>query len=130
MNVCVRKSIYLLILLALVLVACRQQGPRSQKCFDDIRDMVKGRTAAEVESLLGEPDSRQPLILSGERWIWWNYTYLDGKNYSPKNRGRLVHLEIIFEREPNERGNVKAALSSLRAIDPLAVSYTLAEQSM
>jgi hypothetical protein len=45
-------------------------------------------------------------------------------------RGRLVHLEIIFERELNERGNAKAALSALRAIDPLSVSYTLAEQGM
>ncbi len=92
--------------------------------------MVQGRTAAEVASLLGEPDSRQPLILSGERWIWWNYTYLDGQNYPPEKRGQVVHLEIIFEREPNEAGNTKAALSSLRAIDPLAVSYTLAEPAM
>ena len=117
-------------LLALVFAACSQQGHKSQKCFDDIRDMVKGRTAAEVASLLGEPDSRQPLVLSGERWIWWNYTYLDGHNYPPEKRGQVVHLEIIFEREPNETGNTKAALSSLRMTDPLAVSYTLAEPAM
>jgi hypothetical protein len=126
----VRQLRNLLTLLALILVACSQQGPRSRKSFDDIRELVKGRTASEVESLLGEPDNREPLFLSGERWIWWDYTYLDGKKYPPKMRGRVVHLEIIFEREPGEKGSVNAALSSLRAIDPLAVSYTLDEPAM
>ncbi len=120
----------LVVLLALILIACGQQGPKSNKCFDDIRDMVKDKTAAEVEKLLGEPDSRQPLVLLGERWVWWNYTYLDGNNYAPEMRGRLVHLEIIFEREMKERGNAKAGLSDLRITDPLSVSYTLAQQVM
>lgn len=120
----------ILTLLALILIACSQQGPRSKKSFDDIRDMVKGKTASEVEGLLGEPDRRESLLLSGERWIWWNYTYLDGKSYPPKMRGRVVHLEILFERDFDERGNVNAAFSSLRAIDPLAVSYTLDEPAM
>lgn len=120
----------LVALLALIFVACSQQGPKSKKCFDDIRDMVKEKTAAEVEGLLGEPDTRQPLVLLGERWIWWNYTYLDGKNYPPEMRGRLVHLEIIFERNLKEKGNTKAALSDLRIIDPLSVSYTLAQKAM
>lgn len=120
----------LMTLLALILIACSQQRPKSEKCFDDIRDMVKEKTAAEVESLLGEPDSRQSLVLLGERWIWWNYTYLDGKNYPPEMRGRLVHLEIIFDRKFKEKGSAKAALSELRIIDPLSVSYTLAQQAM
>lgn len=127
---CVKKWICMLVLLTLVLVACRQQGSKSPKCFDDIRDMVKGKTAAEVESLLGEPDSRQQLVLSGERWVWWDYTYLDGKNYPPEMRGKVVHLEIIFERAGNAVGNAKAALSDLRAMDPLSVSYTIPQSAM
>ena len=74
-------------------------------------------------------DSRQPLVLLGERWVWWNYTYLDGKNYPPEMRGRLVHLEIIFDRKLEEGGNAKAALSDLRISDPLSVSYALAQQA-
>jgi hypothetical protein len=123
------KTMFLSIILV-ILLACGQQGPKSNKSFDAIRDLVMGRTAAEVESLLGEPDSRQPLILSGERWVWWNYTYLDGKNYPPEMRGRVVHLEIIFDRVGNTIGNAKAALSDLKAADPLGVSYTIAQPSM
>lgn len=125
----IARTIFLLITLV-ILLACGQQGPKSNKSFDAIRDLVKGRTAAEVESLLGEPDSRQPLILSGERWVWWNYTYLDGKNYPPEMRGRVVHLEIIFERVGHAAGNAKAALSELRAADPLSVSYTISQKAM
>jgi hypothetical protein len=122
---------YALMLITLVLLlACGQQGAKSKKSFDDIRDMVKGKTAAEVEHLLGEPDSRQPLVLSGERWVWWNYTYLDGKNYPPERRGQIVHLEIIFERMGTVAGNAKAALSDLRAADPLSVSYTIPQSTM
>ena len=120
----------LVTLLAIIFVACSQQMPKSQKSFDDIREMVKGMTASEVESLLGKPDSRQPLVLSGERWIWWDYTYLDGRNYSPEMRGRLVHLEIIFEQELKQSESAKASLSDLRIIDSLSVSYTLAQQAM
>ena len=120
-----------LILLSFGLVlTCSHQGPRSKRCFDDIRDMVKGRTAAEVERLLGEPDSRQHLLLAGERWVWWNYTYLDGKDYPPEMRGRKVHLEIIFERKDSSTRGDEAALSDLRIIDPLAVSYTLIPQTL
>jgi hypothetical protein len=128
---CARPMRYLFTLLALVVVvACSQQAPKSKTSFDDIRDMVKGKTAAEVESLLGKPDSRQHLVLSGERWIWWDYTYLDGKNYPPEMRGKVVHLEIIFERAGDVVGNAKAALSELRAMDPLSVSYTIAQPAM
>lgn len=125
----ITQNTFMLITLFLFL-ACGQQGPKSKKSFDEIRDMVTGRTASEVENLLGEPDSRQQLVLSGERWVWWNYTYLDGKNYPPEMRGRQVHLEIIFERELKERASAKAALPDLRIIDPLSVSYTLAQEAM
>jgi hypothetical protein len=114
-----------LVLALVLLVSCRHQGARSGKCFDDIRTMVQGRTAHEISSLLGEPDSRQPMPLSGERWIWWNYTYLDGKNYPPEERGRVVHLEIIFEPKVSRSGNSIAPASDLRATDPLSVSYTI-----
>lgn len=126
-----RQLRIILTLLALAfLLTCSWQEPRSNKCFDDIRDMVRGRTAAEVKRLLGEPDSRQRLLLAGERWVWWNYTYLDGKDYPPEMRGRKVHLEIIFERKDNSTRGDEAALSDLRIIDPLAVSYTLIRQTL
>lgn len=125
----IAQTAFILITLVFFL-ACGQEGPKSRKSFDDIRGMVTGRTAAEVESLLGEPDSRQPLVLSGERWVWWDYTYLDGKNYPPGMRGQVVHLEIIFERAGNAVGSAKAALSELRAADPLSVSYTISQPAM
>lgn len=37
------------------------------------------------------------MIGPGERWTWWNYTYLDGADYAPEERGTVVHLQIIFE---------------------------------
>jgi hypothetical protein len=90
--------------------------------------MVVGRTADEVEGILGKPDSRQKMLLSAERWTWWNYTFLDGKDYPPDMRGRLVHLEIIFERAHSGTGASEAALSDLRASDPLSVTYMLAQE--
>lgn len=123
------QTAFMLITLCLFL-ACGHQGAKSRKSFDDIRDMVMGRTAAEVENLLGAPDSRQTMVLSGERWVWWDYTYLDGMSYPPDRRGKVVHLEIIFERVGDAAGNAKAALSELRAADPLSVSYTLSQPAM
>jgi hypothetical protein len=111
-----------------LLVSCHHHGAKSAKCFDDIRKMVKGRTAAEVQQILGKPDSQQKMLLSAERWIWWNYTFLDGQDYPPELRGRLVHLEIIFERAGGEGDAGNAKPSDLRAADPLSVTYTLAEE--
>jgi hypothetical protein len=114
------------IVLALVLlVSCRPHGARSGKCFDDIRSLVQGRTTREVAALLGKPDSRQPMPLLGERWIWWNYTYLDGKDYPPEERGRVVHLEIIFEPRVSRSGGSVVSASDLCAVDPMSVSYTI-----
>jgi hypothetical protein len=90
--------------------------------------MVKGKTAAEVQNLLGRPDSRQKMLLAAERWIWWNYTYLDGNNYPPEMRGRKVHLEIIFERTDKPAENSEPSLSELRAADPLSISYAIAKE--
>ena len=114
-----------LIVLVLLTVACHDTGSKSSLCFDDLRAKVSGKTAQEIRSLLGEPDVREPMVLSGERWVWWNYTYLDGKNYPPEMRGRLVHLEIVLERLS---GSSDASQPTLRASDPLSVSYALSQQ--
>jgi hypothetical protein len=87
--------------------------------------MVQGKSAAEIERILGKPDSRQAMRLSGERWVWWNYTYLDGNDYPPEKRGQVVHLEILFERTGEAFGNAAYSPSDLRAADSLSVSYTV-----
>jgi hypothetical protein len=89
------------LLLAIVLalpVACGARVPRSPYTFDQIQRRVAGKSAREVEALLGRPDTRQRLPTRDEKWIWWNYTVLDGKEYAPEVRRRLVHLEIFFDR--------------------------------
>jgi hypothetical protein len=91
--------------------------------------MVTGRTAAEVETMLGKPDSRETMVMSGERWIWWNYTYLDGNDYAPEERGRVVHLEIVFE--PDGSGaRTSSARAELRVGGSLGVSYTLPKEGL
>lgn len=107
----------------LLAVSCGGARPRSTKSFDEIRASVEGRSAAEVESLLGAPDVRQPVLLGDERWIWWRYTYLDGVSYPPEMRGSLVHLEILFER-PEGKGE-RPPYDAWRISGPLGVSYTL-----
>lgn len=108
----------------LAAVACRGARPRSEKSFDEIRDLVADRSAAEIESLLGAPDTRQPILLGDERWIWWSYTYLDGNGYPPEMRGHVVHLEILFERPEGSRAE-RPPDSAWRVSGPLGVSYTL-----
>lgn len=117
------------ILCILLLASCHHQAAKSARCFDDIRKMVVGRTANEVERILGKPDSQQKMLLSAERWTWWNYTFLDGKDYPPEMRGRLVHLEIIFEPAHIGSGAGQVAQSDLRAADPMSVTYMLAEEA-
>lgn len=115
-----------LLLIAAALAGCGGGGARSKWAFDEIRDKVAGRSAAEVEELLGAPDLRQPILLGDERWVWWDYTYLDGAVYAPEERGRVVHLEILFARPPASRsGGAGAAppLSAWKISGPLGVSY-------
>jgi hypothetical protein len=116
---------WLYIALSLLIVACGHQRARSEKNFDKIREMVKGKTSSEIEQMLGKPDSKQEMLSSGERWIWWNYTFLGGNNYPPELRDKVVHLEIIFE--PDDMAGVARASSTgeLRASGPFGVSYTL-----
>jgi hypothetical protein len=86
---------FLLLVLMLLLLAGCSPAARSEKSFDEIRTLVAGKTEAEVTKLLGNPDHREKLPISVERWTWWNYTYL-GKESAPEYRGKIVHLEITF----------------------------------
>lgn len=119
-----RAVLLLLLGTAAALAGCGGTRPRSDWSFDEIQKRVSGRSAAEVQELLGEPDVRQPVLLGDERWIWWNYTYLDGAVYPPEERGRVVHLEILFER-PDD---ASAAPAAWRISGPLGVSYMPAGQ--
>jgi len=120
----VKKLIFaLVILLASVLVACHG-SPRSDKSFDQIRALVQGKTALEIEKILGPPDSRQRLLLGDERWIWWNYTFLGGQDYSPEVRGKIVHLQITFA-NPDLSGKARPPYYRWRIEDPESVSFVL-----
>lgn len=112
--------------LLVLLLACGKTTPRSDQSFDQIRELVAGKSAAEVEALLGEPDTRESVLVGDERWIWWNYTFLDGEDIPPELRGQIVHLEITFERssDPSESGE-----SAWRISGPLGVSYSLPARS-
>jgi hypothetical protein len=98
--------------------------PRSDRSFDEIRGLVQGKTAAEIEALLGPPNSRQTSVLGDERWIWWNYTYLGGQDYSPEARNRIVHLQIVFA-DPALTSSEKLPHSKWRVVDPMSVSFLL-----
>lgn len=108
--------------LFLFLLASCNSSPRSDRSFDQIRDMVFGKTASEIEGILGAPDSRQS-ILGDERWLWWDYTYLGGKDYRPEVRGQIVHLQITF-RKPGIAGP-RPSYSEWRVLEPQDVSYLL-----
>lgn len=123
-----RLSVSTLFLL-LCALACTHRQARSGRNFDEIRDLVTGKTAPEVERILGKPDSRETMVMSGERWIWWNYTFLDGSNYAPEERGRVVHLEIVFEPD-GSRAEASLQGAELRVGGPLGVSYTLPKEAM
>jgi hypothetical protein len=113
---------YCLLALLLVCAQCRHIGP-AEKSFDQISAMVNGRTAEEVEELLGLPNTRQPVLFGDERWIWWNYTYLDGKDYAPEVRGRVVHLEILFK-NPTPPGKRRLPYSQWHIVSQYGVSYS------
>jgi hypothetical protein len=110
-------------LLLSLLFACHH-SPRSDRSFDQIRDLVQGKSASEIEEILGPPDSRQPLLLGDERWIWWDYTYLGGQDYSPEIRGQVVHLQITFA-NPDLSATDRPPYSQWRVEDPMSVSYIL-----
>jgi hypothetical protein len=111
----------LLLSLLLPLLACRP-SPRSHRSYDQIRDEVTGKSGAEVEHLLGPPDVRES-VLDEQRWIWWNYTFLDGDQYAPEIRGQIVHLEIILKK-PALSGGTAPPIAQWRATGPLSVGYS------
>jgi len=124
-----KRSRWFPCLLALALLcACGRQNARSDRSFDEIRELVSGKSAAEVAALLGKPDTRQSILTDDERWIWWNYTRLDGDQYPPEERGQVVHLEITFTR-PEAGTALGASLAgehgAWRVASPLGVSYTV-----
>lgn len=121
--------LWLYVIFSLLLSACGYQRARSEKDFDKIREMVKGKTSSEIEQILGDPDSRQAMLSSGERWIWWNYTYLWGNDYPPEFRGRVVHLEIIFAHYDKNGVARAASPGELRASNLFGVSYILPSEA-
>ena len=110
--------------LLLGLASCRPAA-KSQQSYDQIRRLVDGKTAAEVEGLLGQPDARET-ALGDSRWVWWNYTFLDGEQYAPEIRGQIVHLEITF-RNPRGPGS-PVPLAEWKVSGPLSVSYSKPSQ--
>jgi hypothetical protein len=113
-------------MIALLCLAQGACGPRarSEQSFDQIRERVSGKTAAEVKRLLGPPDKTEQLLLGDERWVWWNYTYLGGKDWAPEFRGRVVHLEITFEGPEfaSQAGNSNA---QWRVSEPYGVGFSI-----
>lgn len=95
---------------------------RSQRSFADIADRIAGMSAAEVIADLGEPDSRQPLYVDEERWIWWNYTYLAGEDCPPERRGQVVHLEVLF-RKPEGESGTRRRYSQWFIAQPFGIRY-------
>jgi hypothetical protein len=112
-----------LLCVLLIWGACKSR-PRSGKSFDEICRLVSGKSANEVETLLGTPDSREDLAIGDQRWIWWNYTSLEGESYAPEVRGKIVHLEITFSC-PIGASNVSLSPSQWKVSSPLSVSYVL-----
>lgn len=82
--------------LLISLAGCPGPRARSERSFDQIQALARGKSAEQILRLLGEPDSREMLFDADERWIWWNYTFLDGRDCPPEMRGRVVHLEIVI----------------------------------
>lgn len=107
------------------LIACQGVRARSERSFDEIQTLAQGKTADQILRLLGEPDTRQVIFDADERWIWWNYTFLDGKDCPPEMRGRVVHLEIVF-RNPRASGPARTErrpYSEWRVDDAFGVAY-------
>ncbi|MCP3957362.1 MAG: hypothetical protein GY719_05880 [bacterium] len=77
--------------------------PVSDRSFDEIKQMVEGKSASEVVEILGDPQHKEKVFGHSERWIWWRYTTLEGSQHAPELRGQIVHLEVVF-RNPSRPG--------------------------
>jgi hypothetical protein len=125
----VAKTRILLASVALLLTAaagCRGPRARSDRSFSEIQALVQGKTAEQLLQLLGEPDSRQVVFDADERWIWWNYTFLDGKDCPPEMRGRVVHLEIIVKNPVRSIESARVSrrpYSEWRVDDAFGITY-------
>ncbi len=101
---------------------CGASHARSNRSFDEIQAQARGKTAQQILDLLGDPDSRQEVFDAGERWIWWNYTFLDGKDCPPEMRGRVVHLEIVV-RDPEKVSVDRRPYSEWQVDDAFGITY-------
>lgn len=112
-------------LLLIGLPACRGPQARSNRSFDEIQALARGKTAEEILRLLGEPDSRQTVFDADERWVWWNYTFLDGKDCPPEMRGRVVHLEVVVRSPvlPEFARTDRRPYSEWRVDDAFGITY-------
>jgi len=110
------------VLAGLLLSGCRFPAARSARSFSEIKHLVSGKTAAQVLQLLGEPDSRQIVLDADERWIWWNFTTLEGSDYPPETRGSVVHLEILFK-NPQRSHTQRLPYSEWRIDEVFGVSF-------
>lgn len=108
--------------LLISLAGCQRPRARSDRSFDEIQALVRGKTAQQLLQLLGAPDSRQEVFDAGERWIWWNYTFLDGQDCPPEMRGRVVHLEIVV-RDPETVSVDRRPYSEWRVDDAFGITY-------
>lgn len=111
-----------LALLVIGAAGCRAPRARSDRSFDEIQALARGKNAEQILHLFGEPDSRQEVFDAGERWIWWNYTFLDGKDCPPEMRGRVVHLEIVV-RDPATRTTARRPYSAWRVDEAFGITY-------
>jgi hypothetical protein len=111
-----------LALLATAAAGCGGPRARSHRSFEEIQALARGKNAQQLLQLLGEPDSRQQVFDAGEQWIWWNYTFLDGKDFPPEMRGRVVHLEIVVRGPRGERAG-RRPYSEWLVDDAFGISY-------
>jgi hypothetical protein len=123
-----RPTILLAGVALLWIIAAACHGPRAQSdlSFDEIQALVRGKTAEQILQLLGEPDSRQVVFDADERWIWWNYTVLDGKDCPPEMRGHVVHLEIVIKNPDRNFEKTSASrrpYSEWRVDDAFGITY-------
>lgn len=115
-------SLLCLLALGVGAAGCRGAHARSERSFDEIQALVRGKTADQLLHLLGEPDSRQMVFDADERWIWWNYTFLDGADCPPEMRGRVVHLEIVV-RNPERTHGSRRPYSEWLVDDAFGITY-------